>query len=666
MNVSELARKLNTTTSELLEILPQLGFDVGAKAIKVSDHLVEKITSAYKDYQKKIKFEEEQSKITEIKIADKNKEEVIDKKIIQIDNNIIIRDLAEKMNLPLSKVMGELMKNGIMLSLNSTIDFETASIITEDLGFQVEKSTEDKKEKIAEEEKIKRLNDLLDLDKNKKLKPPVVVVMGHVDHGKTKLLDAIRKTNIIDTESGNITQHIGAYGVEINGKKITFLDTPGHEAFKAMRSRGTKIADIGIIVVAADEGLKPQTVESIELAHKENLPFIIAINKIDKPEANIEKVKKELSELNLIPEDWGGKTICVGISAKEGKNITELLEMINLVAEMENLQADDTRKAIGTIIESHIDKNQGPVATVLIQTGTLYLGDNFISGNTYGKVRSMSDHLNRKINSAGPSTPVKILGFKDAPVVGDIFNAEIKNIDMKDAKKNTAKTNGLNKNTSQTSSDKDEDLEKKSLNIIIKTDVVGSQGAIIEALNKLEKDKNCIDNNIEIKIVKSGLGAITDQDILDAETTNSIILGFHVNANNNAELIAKEKNIQIRIYKIIYKLLEDIEEILKTMISEKTIREEVGNLRVLEIFKTLSDKMVVGGKVLEGKIIKDAFAKIIRNNKCVAIGKITNLQSAKENINEITEGAECGLEFSGDPIIKKDDIIEVYKEKIVN
>ncbi len=669
MNVTELARKLNITTAELLLILPELGFDIGARAIKVSDHLVEKIIEAYKEREKRLKFEKEEAKITEIKIQDDNGkiEATKAQRSIQIEDNIIVKDLAEKMGTPLKNVMTELMKNGIMVSLNSSIDFDTASIIGEDLGFKVEKSNNEIKDQENELQKVKQLEDLLAKDTNKTPKPPVVVVMGHVDHGKTKLLDTIRKTNIIDTESGNITQHIGAYSVELNGKRITFLDTPGHEAFRAMRSRGTKIADVGIIVVAADEGLKPQTIESIELAQKENLPFVIAINKVDKPESDIEKVKKELAELNLMCEDWGGKTICVPISAKEGKNITELLEMVNLVAEMENLSADASRKAIGTIIESHIDKNQGPIASVLIQTGTLKVGDEFVSGATHGKVKLMADHLGNTLKSAGPSTPVRILGFKDAPIVGDIFNAEISAHELKDAKKGSQKTGGMQRTeySGNQKVESEDDETSKSLNIILKTDMIGSQGAIIESIKKLGAKEEFQTNNIELKIVKSGLGSITDKDIIDGETTNSMVLGFHVKIDSNAELLAKEKGVVIKEYKIIYKLLEDLEEDLKKLISLKVVREQVGELQVLAIFKTLNGKMVIGGKVIRGKIIKEGTTKVMRLGKLLGIGKIGSLQSGKENVSEVSQGSECGLEFIGNTIIKKDDLLEIYKEKTV-
>ena len=655
MNITELARQLNVPTSELLEILPELGFDIGAKAIKVDDSLVDKIKAAYKKYQKKAKFEEEESKVEEIKIKDKKEEVEKIEKIIEIGTTIVVKELAEKMELPINKVMTELMNNGVMVSLNSDIDFETAAIISEDLGFKIKKISTDKKEKELEQEKSKKLKKLLSADKAKDVKIPVVVVMGHVDHGKTKLLDTIRKANIIDTEAGNITQHIGAYKAKAGDQEITFLDTPGHEAFKAMRSRGTKIADIGIIVVAADEGLKPQTIESIELAQKEKLPFLIAINKIDKDAADVEKIKKELSDINLTPEDWGGKTICVEISAKKEMNIDNLLEMVNLIAEMENLQADANRKAIGTIIESHIDKNQGPVASVLVQTGTLRLGDDFISGNTYGKVKAMIDHLGNNLKEAGPSTPIRILGFKNTPEIGDIFNADIDHKDIKTLKKKSSKTMA-NKTTHQVQGSEEEEENTKSINIILKTDVVGSQEAIIESLEKIKHEE------IKIKIVKKGLGNINDKDVIDAETTNSTILGFHVNTDSNAELLAKEKAIVIKNYKIIYKLLEDIEEKINKIATVKIVREQVGELKVLAIFKTSTTKVVFGGKVLKGKMIKNAIAKIIRNKEAIALGQISNLQSGKENVTEVVEGQECGLEFDGDPIIKEGDLVEVYKE----
>ncbi len=654
MNVTELARQLNLPTTEFLEILPELGFDIGAKAIKVDDSLVDKIKTAYKKYQKKVKFQEDESQVEEIKIGEKEEQNTVDQKIIEIGETIVVKTLAEKMGIPLNKLMTELMNNGVMVSLNSDIDFETATIISEDLGFKIKKISNEKQGQEIEKEKIEKLEKLLATDQQGQRKIPVVVVMGHVDHGKTKLLDTIRKANIIDTEAGNITQHIGAYKAKIGEKEITFLDTPGHEAFRAMRSRGTKIADIGIIIVAADEGLKPQTIESIELAQKEKLPFIIAINKIDKEGADVEKVKKELSEINLIPEDWGGKTICVEISAKKGTNIDGLLEMVNIVAEMEDLRANKNRKAIGTIIESHIDKNQGPVASVLIQTGTLRLGDKFISGRVYGKVKAMIDHLGNNLQEAGPSTPVKILGFKDVPEIGDIFNANISDRDIKKIKKNSHKLSS-NKTNVQ-SNNTEEGKNVKIINIILKTDVIGSQEAIVESLEKIKHEE------IKIKIIKKGLGNINDKDVIDAEATGAVILGFHVGIDSNAELLAKEKNVIIKNYQIIYKLLEDLEEEINKIATVKIVREQIGELKVLAVFKTSNTKVIFGGKVVKGKIVKDALAKIIRDKEAIAIGQISNLQSGKENVMEVVEGQECGLEFDGDPIIMAGDLVEVYRE----
>ncbi len=655
MNVTELARKLKTPTNELLEILPELGFDIGAKAIKIDDSLIDKIITAHNNYKKKEKMRAEDEEIQEIKIEDQDKKEISPDKILEIGNEIIVRDMAEKMKFPINKVMAELMKNGIMVSLNSSIDFETATIIAEDLGFEVKKISSEKKEKEIEEEKMEKLKNLLSQNKNLKTKPPVVVVMGHVDHGKTKLLDTIRKTNVIDTEAGNITQHIGAYQVECSGKLITFLDTPGHEAFKAMRSRGTKIADVGIIVIAADEGLKPQTIESIELLQKEKLPFLIAINKIDKDEADIEKIKKELSELNLTPEDWGGKTICVEISAKQNINIDGLLEMVNLMADLENLQADAGRQAIGTIIESHVDKNQGPVASVLIQTGTLKLQDEFSAGHTFGKVKAMINYAGQNIKEAPPSTPVRILGFKDAPAVGDIFSAEISAQELKTIKKNKSKR-PINKQQKTNSQKSDEEEKIKSLNIILKTDVIGSQGAIEESLAKIIRE------DLKIKIIKKGLGSITDKDVLDAEATKALLIGFHVQIDPNAEMLSKEKSIEIKNYQIIYKLLEDVEEKINKMSSEKIIRKQTGELKVLAIFKTLKNKSILGGKVIKGQIEKGNIAKIIRAKECIARGKINNLQSGKENVQEVVTGQECGIEFEGETIIEPGDVLEAYKE----
>ncbi|MBU2236352.1 translation initiation factor IF-2, partial [Patescibacteria group bacterium] len=434
--------------------------------------------------------------------------ETAEKKEISIPEQIVIKELAEKMNLPVTDLIAELMKNGIMSSMNERIDFDTAGIIAEDLGFEVKKVEE---EENGQKEDLRILEAALEEDEEAEERPPVVVVMGHVDHGKTKLLDAIRETNIVDDEAGGITQSIGAYQIEDKGKLITLIDTPGHEAFSAMRGRGARVADIAILVVAADDGVKPQTIEAHKIIKDAKLPFVVAINKIDKSEANIEKVKKELTELGIVPEEWGGRTVFAEISAKEKRGISGLLDMVLLVAEMEkkNIVANPKREAVGTIIESHIDKGAGPQATVLIQTGTLKEGDNIIVGNIYGKVKALKDWRGDIVSIAKPSKPVQILGLKGAPKVGDILHttknqAEIKSLIKK--QKEISYHKEVDQRITQKSSngENDDDNEKENvvqeLNVILKTDTLGSQEAIIESLNKLKHPE------VRVVITSKGLG----------------------------------------------------------------------------------------------------------------------------------------------------------------
>lgn len=654
MNVTALARQLKVTTNELLEKLPELGFDIGARAIKVDDNLVPKIVAAWKKSQKKAAFKKELESVTEIR-DDKPAAKELDKEI-SITETVIVKDMAEMMNLPVAKLMGELMKNGIMVSLNEKIDFDTATIIGEDLGFKVTKSDTEAAEEMSKRE---RLEGLLKKRPGKDTKPPVVVVMGHVDHGKTKLLDAIRATNVVDQEAGGITQHIGAYQVKAHDRLITFLDTPGHEAFKAMRSRGGQIADVAILVVAADDGLQPQTLESISVIQKEKLPFVVAINKIDKENADIEKVKKDLSEINLLPEDWGGKTICQEISAKFNKNITELLDTILLVADMEDLKADSDGNAVGTIIESHVNKSEGPVATVLVQAGTLDIGDMFVVGNVPGKIKILRDWKGNDVKAAGPATPVKILGLKQLPKVGEIleeisdkkeFKAKMKSMGPRvtSSKAARTKTNG--------NSNGDEEDETKCLNLIIKSDVMGSAEAIEESLTQLNTE------DVKVKILKKGLGQITEADILNAEATGAVVIGFHIKEDKNIKLMADEKQVTLLYFDIIYKLLEDIEDRLKVAKGKKTIHKLLGKLEVLAVFKTTKGGMIFGGKVKEGKVTKDSKIKVLKNGEVETIGEIINLQAAKENVAEVVEGQEAGIEYKGEPIIEAGDTLEFFEE----
>lgn len=650
MNVSQLARQLNVTVPELLEKLPQLGFAVGGRALKVDDKLVPKITEAWKHAARKESFKKELSQIEERGRAPK--EAVVENKSVSLGETIVVKDLAEMMKLPVAKLMGELMRNGIMVSLNEKIDFDTATIIAEDLGFKVIKTDVKEEEVVSQKEK---LAEILSNRQANDFKAPVVVVMGHVDHGKTKLLDAIRSTNVVDQEAGGITQHIGAYQVEAKGKLITFLDTPGHEAFKAMRSRGGQIADIAILVVAADDGLQPQTLESINVIQKENLPFIVAINKIDKEGADPDRVKQQLSEINLIPEDWGGKTVTCPISAKQKTGISELLDLILLMAEMENLKADDQGPAVGTIIESHVDKSAGPVATVLVQAGKLKIGDMFIVGSVPGKIKTLENWTGASVQEAVPGTPVKILGLKQSPAVGDILQVTSDKKDYKNKLKNLSYRSSAVKSSSSNAEDEN-GANVKTLNLIIKSDVLGSAEAIEEALSKMKIE------GTKVKVIKKGLGQITETDILNAEATGALVIGFHIKENKSLISVAEQKSVTVLYFDIIYKLLEDIEKRLKELKGHKTVHKFLGKMQVLAVFKTTKNGMIVGGKVTEGKITAKAKIKILKNGEVESLAQLVSLQSAKQAMTEVVAGNEAGIEYQGDPIVAVGDTLEFFEE----
>jgi len=658
MNVTELARRLKMTTKEFLDLLPELGFDIGRKAIKIDKNLVEKIIMAVEADKRKKNLLASEKQVKEIKLGDDSEPEKVVKEL-KIPQVIIVKDLAERMNLPIAKVMAELMKNGILTNLNERIDFTTATIIAEDLGFKVElEENSAENESLAEGDKLRaelKLASKGDLP----LRSPVVVVMGHVDHGKTKLLDAIRETNVVEGEAGGITQHIGAYQATTRGRKITFLDTPGHEAFSAMRSRGSKIADVAIIVIAADDGLRPQSLEVLNLVQREKLPFIIAINKIDKEGADVERVKKSLSEINLVSEDWGGSVVCVPISAKEKKGLPELLDMILLLADMEELKADPTVPAIGTIVESHIDKGEGAVATVLIQNGTLRVGEMVTVGKVAGKIKALKDWLGNDVASAGPSMPVKILGLKDIPQVGDVLMATLDKKKIKELLKQSGyKKPASTDRPGATVKEEDGQVAAEQFKIILKTDVLGSQEAIVESLNKF------IDPEVSVKLLKKGLGNITDADVLEAKGANAVIIAFGVKNFPSAADLARETGVEILYFDIIYKLLEEVEARLKAMLKPEVIRTELGTVQVLAIFKTVKKEMIVGGKVLQGRIKPNTKAKIIRAGEFITLGDITEVRSGKQIVPELVKGESAGLKFVGEPVIMENDILEIYQEEI--
>lgn len=655
MNVTELARKIKVTTSELLVVLPEFGFDFGKRAIKIDDKVAQQILAIGLKIKEKIEADKK-AKAQELEKPEEVTEVEIKK--VEIPAVITVRDFAKIITRPVNEVIKALMKNGILVSLNEKIDFDTASIIADDFGLKISLAEEMYTGELAGE-KIKQI---LEKEEKKSLKsrPSVVVVMGHVDHGKTKLLDTIRKTNVVEGEAGGITQHIGAYQVKKKGHIITFIDTPGHEAFTAMRSRGAKVADLAILVVAANDSVKPQTLEAIKIIQQEKIPFIVAINKIDLPEANIEKVKKDLSSLNLTPEDWGGKTICVPISAKQNIGLDELLDTIILLSEMEKekILANPNTEAVGTVIESHIDKGEGPVATVLIQNGSLNINDNLcIDDNYFGKARALKDYKNQDIKLASPSMPVKIIGLKMLPKVGDILEVKCE-ISRKHKK---FKAHEVLKGESLASrlvvpKEKEEEGIKK-LNLIIRTDVLGSLEVITESIEKIETKE------VKAVIIGKGLGNITDNDIDLAASSNALIIGFHVKAPSLAEELARDKKVEIKYYNVIYKLLEEIKERLSALLEPEIVKKEIGRAEVKIIFKTEDKGMILGCKVLQGKVSKDLKADVYRKKGLVAQGEITEVQVGKEKVSEVVEGQECGLKFVGQLEIKVGDSLNLYKEE---
>lgn len=658
MNVTELARRLKIPTSELKDFLPRLGFDIGRKAIKVDDKVAQKIIEKIKASPQLITKLRQEQETEEEKEVEKPTDKLTE---IVIPSIITVRDFAAMLNMPVATVIQELMKNGILANLNEQIDYETANIIAEDFGFKTKVQAEQDEVVQAKETTLEKLLE----DETDKLKPrpPVVVIIGHVDHGKTQLLDTIRKTNIIAKEAGGITQHIGAYQVTKNKKNITFIDTPGHEAFTAMRSRGARVADMAILVIAADDGIKPQTEEAIKIIQNAKIPFLVALNKIDKPEADVEKIKQQLARKDLLPEDWGGKIICVPISAKTGQGIDELLKHLLLLAdaEKEHIQANPKRTAIGTIIESHIDKGEGPVATVVIQTGTLRQNDAVQVGHVVGRIRAMKNHAGKEVKQAVPSMPVKILGLKNVPEVGDILQTTDDKRSLKKMMKEIKyqRKQYSDKQKWQTVETKKDDKKKKIfINIIIKADMLGSQEAIIQSLEMLQLE------DIKIKIVKTGLGNINDKDILQAQSAKANIYGFNVKAEARAMEIAKDENIPIHLYNVIYDLIDHVKKEVEKSIKYKKEVVELGRVKVIAIFRTEKSSMIIGGLVTKGKIESGAKARIINNDQVIGEGTIAQLQQAKQEVASVPAGSECGLQIKGSSTIQVGDFLEVYKEEI--
>jgi len=570
--------------------------------------------------------------------------------MITIEDRITVRELASKLVKSPAEVIKRLMQLNITASLNNTIEFDVAELIASEFNVRVEK------EKTPEE---MILEELRDDESNMKPRPPVVTVMGHVDHGKTSLLDAIRETNVVAKEAGGITQHIGAYQVIIRDQRITFIDTPGHEAFTAMRARGAQATDIAILVVAADDGVMPQTVEAINHAKAARVPILVAVNKIDKENANPDRVKQQLAEYQLIPEEWGGDTIFVPVSAKSGEGIDLLLEMIILVAEMRELKANPDRPAEGVVIEGQLDKGRGPVATVLVQKGTLRIGDSILCGTAFGKVRAMVDDMGERINAAGPSTPVEVLGLADVPMAGDIFRV----VDEKIARQVSALRLSEKKREEQTKTSKVslddffkqiQEGEVKELNLIIKGDVQGSVEALIQSLDRLSTDE------VKVNVIHTGVGAVNESDVMLASASNAIIIGFNVRPDSKARKYAEDEKIEVRLYRVIYETIEDIKKAMAGLLEPEHVERFQGRSEVRATFKVPKAGVVAGCYVAEGKVTRNSNIRILRDGVIIHEGKLSSLKRFKDDVKEVQTNFECGMGIEGFNDIKEGDIIESY------
>ncbi|MFA7685647.1 MAG: translation initiation factor IF-2 [Candidatus Gracilibacteria bacterium] len=695
--ITELAEKLELETKVLREKLKELGFDVSPKARVLDDEVAELV---YEELSPKnvapvavIEEPEKEADVAEIydeliaqqqerqiiksqrkKMAGKGKEDsskpvvkpVVDiTGSIEMADSISVKEFAEKTGVNPAKVIGELMKNGILANVNQQIDFDTAQVIATDLGINVHRK---RVAAGADELMSGDISNMIKEDDPASLKerPPVVCIMGHVDHGKTKLLDSIRHTDVVAGEAGGITQHIAAYQVSKKGKPITFLDTPGHEAFTEMRARGAKVTDIAVLVVAADEGVKPQTVEALNHAKEAGVPIIVAVNKMDKPGANLDKVRAELSEHGLQAEEWGGTTVFVPISALKGEGIDSLLDMILLTAEMENLKANPNREAVGTVIEAHLDQNLGPVATIIVNTGTLRVMDNVVVGTAYGRIKLMKDHNGKSLNSAGPSTPLLIAGLSITPRSGDILQVvkddrtakeRAGEIGMIMKKQEEEKMSGLNQLISSVKSE-------KILRIVLKADTKGSLEAIKNSIAKIK------DEDVAIKIIHGGVGSVTKSDVMMASASKGIVAAFQVDYDSPVVgKIATHENVEIKMYKIIYNLLEDIKNILSGLLEPEVKEVVVGRAQVKQVFFSKKNDMIIGCRVLSGKLQNKAKLRVIRNkskdeeDQVVGNGVIDSLRKADELVKEIGEGNECGIKYKGDIVLQEGDILEAYIEE---
>lgn len=585
--------------------------------------------------------------------GERTKQKIFQLTKIEIPESITVKDLAAEMKKTTADVIKKLLGYGIMATINQEVDFDTAYLVAQEFGI-----TASKKEIVSEEDIL--FDDSEDKEEELEVRPPVIVVMGHVDHGKTSLLDTIRKTNVIEGEAGGITQAIGAYKVKVKDREITFLDTPGHEAFTAMRARGAQITDIAILVVAANDGVKPQTVEAINHAKSAGIPIIVAINKIDLPDSNIEKVKQELMAYDLVPEEWGGDTIFVPISAKKGENIDQLLEMVLLEADVLELKANPRKQAKGAVIEARLDKAKGAIATMLVQRGSLDVGDTIVVGSSIGRIRAMKNDKGKVVKSAGPSTPVEIMGLTEVPQAGDTFY-EVKNEKMAkhliERRKRQEREKALNATTKVTLDNLFSQMEEgnlKVLNLIVKADVQGSVEAVKQALEKLSNEE------VKVKVIHAATGAVNQSDVTLAKVSNAIIIAFNVRPDNMAREIAEKDEVEIKPYSIIYQAIEDVEAAMKGMLDPEFEEKVIGNVEVRQTFRISNVGTIAGGYVISGKVERNANVRVIRENVVIYDGHLSTLKRFKDDVKEVTKGFECGIQIENYNDIKEGDVIEVY------
>jgi translation initiation factor IF-2 len=595
------------------------------------------------------------------------KAENAEDRTIQVPPVLSVRDLAALMGVSAIDVIKEMMNNGIMANINQQIDFDTAAIVGTEMGFEIVPAMDAEEEAPADEEVVPlRERFIADEDPSKlEDRPPVVTVLGHVDHGKTTLLDAIRETNVVDGEAGGITQHIGAYQVDVAGRKITFLDTPGHEAFTAMRARGAQVTDLVILVVAADDGVMPQTREAIDHARAARVPIMIALNKIDRDNANPDRVKQELADVDLVVEDWGGDVICVPLSAKERQGIDDLLENILLVTEVAELKANPNRAAQGTVIEGKVDERRGVLATLLVQNGTISVGDTIVIGENHGKVRAMFDDRGERVTEVGPSTPVAILGISEVPTAGDSFEvAESERVarGIVSQREGTRLEAGKQQRPTITLEDiflRMQAGEVKELNLILKADVQGSIDPIVKSLEDLG------DEELKVRILHQGTGNISESDIMLAVASSAIVVGFQVEIDSAAQRLAETDGVDVRRYAIIYKLIDDINRALKGLLEPTYEDLVIGHAEVRAVFRIPRRGKIAGSFVLDGQVTRNALARVRRNGDEIYDGKISSLKRFTEDVREVSAGYECGIGVEGFADFKEGDIIEVYTKELV-